>query len=147
MTSQIAILVVLSLGQPPIPTRPQPQFAIVRGFDKALGQATLLQIQAVSEVVPEKAIVNGQEVTRNVIRQVLRTVETQFSVEKGTVLDTAGKKVSAAEVSKRLKVGATVLVASQQPDPLYLRIVQPETLILITSPMPVPLPKLPPPKV
>ena len=83
MTSQIAILVVLSLGQqPPIPNGPQPQFAIVRSFDKALGQVTLLQIQAVSEVVPEKAIVNGQEVTRNVIRQVLRTVDAIFRRER-----------------------------------------------------------------
>jgi hypothetical protein len=147
MTNQIAILVLFSLGQQAMPTGPQPQFAIVRSMDKALGEVTLLQIQAVSEVVPEKTIINGVEVTRNVIRQVLRTVEKSFSIEKGTVLDTAGKKVPAAEVWKRLKVGATVLVAGQQIDPLYLRIVQPETLIFITSPSPIPLPKLPPPKV
>jgi hypothetical protein len=143
MTSQIAILVVFSLGQPAIPTSPQPRFAIVRSMDKESGNVTLSQIQAVSEVVPEKIVVNGQEVTRNVTRQILKTVETQFSIEKGTVLDTAGKKVPAAEVWKRLKLGATVLVAGQKVDPVYLRIVQPDTLIFITSP----LPTLPRPKV
>jgi len=142
MTSQITILVIVSLGQPAIPTGPQPKFAIVRGIDKTMGEVTLWQIQTVNEVVPEKAIVNGQEVTRNVTRQVLRTVETQFSVDKGTVLDATGKKVPAAEVWKRLKTGATVLVAGQQPDPLFLRVVRPDTLIFITSPMP----KLPRPK-
>jgi hypothetical protein len=138
MTSPFALLVVFSMGQQAIPLGPQPKFAIVRSINKELGEVTLSQIQAVTEVVPEKAIVNGQEVTRNVIRSVLRTVEKTFSVDKGTVLDPVGKKVPAAELWKRLKVGATVLVASQQPDPLYLRVVQPDTLIFIMSPLPTP---------
>jgi hypothetical protein len=144
MTSQISILVLLSLGQP---TGAQPHFAIVRTINKDIGELTLGQIKAFSEVVTEKTIVNGVEVTRNVIRQKLVTVEQRFSIEKGTVLDTAGKKVPAEEAWKRLKVGATVLLADRQPDPLYLRIVQPDTLILIISPVPGPRPKLPPPKV
>lgn len=148
MTSQLAILVVFSLGQQPaIPNGPQPSFAIVRSIDKASGEVTLSQNQTVFEAVPVKEKVNGVEVTRMVTRQLVRAVETRFSVDKGTVLDTAGKKVAAEQVWKRLKVGATVLVASQQPSPLYLRVVQPDTLIFIMSPVPVPLQKLPPPKV
>jgi hypothetical protein len=146
MTSQIAILVLCSVGQPAIPVGLQPQFAIVRSIDKDMAEVTLSQLQAVAEVVPEKAIVNGQEVTRNVSRKVMRTVEWQFSLKKGTVMDPAGKKFPAEEVWKRLKVGATVLVASQQPDPRYLRVVQPDTLILIVPPPAIQLPKLPPPK-
>jgi hypothetical protein len=143
MTSAFGLVVLFPLGQPAVPTSPQPEFAIVRSIDKDSGEVTLAQFQTIFEVVPEKAIVNGQEVTRNVIRQVMRVGEKQFSVDKGTVLDTAGKKVPAAEVWKRLKLGATVLMASQQVDPRYLRIVEPTTLIFVMPPMP----KLPQPKV
>ena len=145
MTSQIAILVVFSLGQPAIPTGAQPKFGIVRNINKELGEVTLAHFQTVFEVVTEKAIVNGREVTRNVTRQVPLTVEKRFSVEKGTVVDPTGKKIPAEEVWKRLKVGATVLVADRQPDPLYLRVVQPDTLIFIIPSVPGPLPKLPRP--
>src|SRR5947208_288834 len=100
MTGQIAFLAFFTMAQ--APSGPQPQFAIVRSIDKAQGEVKLSQIQAVSEVVPVKSIVNGQEVTRNVVKRVMRTVEKQFSIDKGTVYDTAGKKVAAPEVWKRL---------------------------------------------
>src|SRR5260370_37231500 len=143
MTSSVAILVLCSLGQQPIPQGPQPRFAIVHEIDKDRGEITLLQSEAVSKAVSVKSIEKGQEVTRMVVRQVLRSVPHQFSFDKGSVVDAAGKKIAVAEVWKRLKRGATVLMDNQQPDPQYLRVVQPDTLIFITSP----LPKLPPPKV
>src|SRR5712691_5911395 len=110
MTSPIAILVLCSLGQQPIPQGPQPRFAIVHEIDKDKGEITLLQMEAVAESVLVKSIENGQEVTKMVVRQVLRSVPRQFSFDKGSVVDTAGKKIAAAEVWKRLKRGATVLV-------------------------------------
>jgi hypothetical protein len=141
MTSQVAILIIFSPGMQTVPAGPQPQFAIVRNIDKASGEVTLSQFMVIPEVV--QTDLSGKEGIRIVIRQVRHTLEKRFSIDKGTVLDTGGKKVPAAEVWKRLKIGATVLVASQPVDPLYLRIVQPDTLIFITSP----LPKLPAPKV
>src|SRR5262245_37503092 len=109
MTSQIAILVLCSLGQQPIPQGAQPRFAIVQEIDKDKGEIAFVQIETVSEVVPVKAVENGREVIRKAIRQVSRTVPGLFSFDKGTVMDASSKKIAAADVWKRLKRGATVL--------------------------------------
>src|SRR5260370_2212196 len=102
MTSSVAILVLCSLGQQPIPQGPQPRFAIVHEIDKDRGEITLLQIEAVSKAVSVKSIEKGQEVTRMVVRQVLRSVPHPFSFDKGSGVDAARKQNAAPALCNRL---------------------------------------------
>jgi hypothetical protein len=128
------------------PDGPRPRFANVHRIDKDSGKVRLVENRISTRYEMEKIIVNGRQTFRRVGRTALRPEEFQFSVDKGTIMDTAGKKVPTADVWKRLTVGATILIASRQPDAIYMRIVQPETLIFINSTLPPAATLILPPK-
>jgi hypothetical protein len=86
------------------------------------------------------AFENGRQVTRTAYRTEYRMLKRTVALEKDTAYDAAGKKVSAGEALKRLKVGDTVLISTQQVDPLYLRVIRPETLILVSATAQAPIP-------
>src|SRR5262245_30461067 len=138
-----------------LPNGPAPSFAIVSALDQTQGQVTVTVMQ-VSQVtipvhVPEQVIVNGRPVftTKTTFRMETRITETKIALKKAVLHNGAGKKVSEQDAIKQLKVGATVLLSPNGApvDPLYLRALQPDTLILgtpnITSPQPLP-PPVPP---
>jgi hypothetical protein len=59
----------------------------------------------------------------------------EFSLKDGEVFDADGKKLNADAAKKRLAVGDTVLVSTsgKKVDPVYLRVVKRETLVLVHS--------------
>ena len=160
----IALLALFSLGlaperpprNPPMPKGPQPEFVTIQAIDPAQKRIEYLHADAVIVPITVAVFENGRQVTKTAYRQEQRVSKRAIVLEKEAVYDTAGKKVSAQEALKRLKVGDTVLVATQPVDPLYLRVIRPGTLILVSStppppiPIPAPFPKdksgEPPPK-
>jgi|SRR6516225_2141310 len=160
----IALLALFSLGlaperpprNPPMPKGPQPEFVTIQAIDPAQKRIEYLHADAVIVPITVAVFENGRQVTKTAYRQEQRMSKRIIVLEKEAVYDTAGKKVSAQEALKRLKVGDTVLVATQPVDPLYLRVIRPGTLILVSStppppiPIPAPFPKdkrgEPPPK-
>jgi|SRR6516225_1828427 hypothetical protein len=145
------------LRNPPMPNGPQPEFSTIQAIDAVQKRVEYLQTQVVIVPVAVAAFVEGKQVIKTAYRQEYRTIKRAFSLAKESVYDTEGKKVSAQDALKRLKVGDTVLLATQPVDPLYLRVIRPTTLILVSSTvsapfsMPVPFPKdksgEPPPKI
>ena len=141
---------------PPMPKGPQPEFVTIQAIDPAQKRIEYLHADAVIVPITVAVFENGRQVTKTAYRQEQRMSKRIIVLEKEAVYDTAGKKVSAQEALKRLKVGDTVLVATQPVDPLYLRVIRPGTLILVSStppppiPIPAPFPKdkrgEPPPK-
>ena len=156
MVSQaFTLLALFSLGlaperparTPPMPNGPQPEFATVSKIIPA--QRVIIYLQNEVVIVPVAVIgyQNGRAFPKTVYQTANRVTERAFALEKGTITDAAGKKVSVADALKRLKVGATVLVADQPVDPLYLRVIQPDTLILVSDQVqaPMSIPVSPPP--
>jgi hypothetical protein len=134
------------LRNAPTPNGPQPEFVIVQqiSVEKKLVLVRDVRTKAVPAAVTEYR--NGKAFVKTVYRHEYYTVERAFSLEGGAVYTQGGKKVSTAEALKRLKVGDTILVATQPVDPIYLRIIRPGTLILVLSTTPAPLPIPAPPK-
>jgi hypothetical protein len=156
MASQsVTLLALFSLSlvperpvrNPPTPNGPQPEFVTVQAIDPAGKRVEYLHTEVVIVPAAVTAFENGRQVVKTVYRYEYRQSKRVVALAKDSVYDAAGKKVSAEEALKRLKVGDTVLVATQPVDALYLRVIRPTTLILIspnTSPLPLP-PPLPPP--
>jgi hypothetical protein len=153
MASQaVTLLALFSLGlaperpprNPPTPNGPQPEFVTVRKIIEAQKTVIVLQTQVVIVPVTVTAYKDKQPFTKTAYRQEYRLEERAFALDKATVYDAAGKKVAVQDALKRLKVGNTVLVATQPVDPLYLRVIRPDTLILVSPHVPAPIP-LPPP--
>ena len=165
MASQtVTLLALFSVGlaperpprNPPMPKGPQPEFVTIQAIDPAQNRIEYLHADAVIVPITVAVFENGRQVTKTAYRQEQRMSKRAIVLEKEGVYDTAGKKVSAQEALKRLKVGDMVLVTTQPVDPLYLRVIRPGTLILLSStppppiPIPAPFPKdkrgEPPPK-
>src|SRR5437867_2873377 len=134
MASQaVTLLALFSLGlaperpprNPPTPNGPQPEFATVCKIIETQKVVHYLQTQVITVAVAVTANENGRPFTKTVYRRENQMIERAFALEKGTITDATGKKVSAAEAMKRLKVGATVLISTQPVDPLYLRVIRP----------------------
>jgi hypothetical protein len=163
MTSQaVTLFALLSLSvaperplrNVPMPKGPQPEFTTVQAIDLPGRRVEVLHTDVVIVPVTVAAFENGRQVTRTVYRTEYRQSKRVIALAKDTVYDAAGKQVSAQEALKRLKVGDTVLVASQPVDPLFLRVIRPGTLILVSAapfaPIPIPAPfkgKTGPPKI
>jgi hypothetical protein len=132
---------------PPMPNGPQPDFVTVQAIDPVQKRVEYLQTEMVIVPVAVTVFENGRQVTKTAYRSEYRQSRRVIALAKDAVYDAAGKKVPAEEALKRLKAGATVLVATQPVDPLYLRVIRPDTLILIGPaaparfPIPVPFPK------
>jgi hypothetical protein len=151
----ITLLALFSLGvaperpvrNAPMPNGPQPEFATVQAIDPAQKRVEYLHMEVVTVPVTVPVNVNGRTFNKTAYRQEYRMSKRAIALTKDAVYDAAGKKVPAEEALKRLKAGATVLVATQPVDPLYLRVIRPDTLILIGPaaparfPIPVPFPK------
>jgi hypothetical protein len=156
MTTQaVALFTLFSLSlaperpvrNPPTPNGPQPEFATIQAIDPEQKRVEFLQTETVMIPVTVAVLENGRQTTRTVFRQEYRMTRRVFALAKDAVYNAAGKKVSAQDALKRMKVGDTVLLATQPVDPLYLRVIRPDTLILVGSqppvPIPIPLPKIP----
>jgi hypothetical protein len=132
---------------PPMPNGPQPEFVMVQAIDPVQKRVEYLHMEVVTVPITVPVNVNGQTFTKTAYRQEYRQTRRTIALAKDAVHDAGGKKVTAEEALKRLKVGVTVLVATQPVDPLYLRVIRPDTLILIGPaaparfPIPVPFPK------
>jgi hypothetical protein len=157
MASQaVTLLALFSLGlaperpprNPPTPNGPQPEFATVQAIDPVQKRIECLQSEVVIVPITVAVFENGRQVTKTAYRQEYRMSKRVFTLEKDAIYDTTGKKVAAEEALKRLKVGATVLVATQPVDPLYLRpvdplylrVIRPDALILVSPAVPAPIP-------
>jgi len=147
MVSQtITLLALFSLGlaperpprNPPMPKGPQPEFVTIQAIDPAQKRIEYLHTEVVIVPITVAVLENGRQVTKTAYRQEYRMSKRAIVLEKEAVYDTAGKKVAAQKALKRLKVGDTVLVATQPVDPLYLRVIRPGTLILVSSAVSMP---------
>jgi hypothetical protein len=125
---------------PPMPNGPQPDFVTVQAIDPVQKRVEYLQTEVVIVPVAVAVFENGRQVTKTVYRQEYRQSRRILVLAKDAVYDAAGKKVTAEEALKRLKVGDTVLVATQPVDPLFLRVIRPATLILVSAAAPAPFP-------
>ncbi|MCI0641626.1 MAG: hypothetical protein L0Y72_17675 [Gemmataceae bacterium] len=154
---QIAILSAALLFVPPpvqerpeFPSGPQPIFAVVSGVEPAAGTIQVRRLEAVQVAVnvPESVNVNGQAITvmRTVHRQESRMVEVVYALEKTQAQTAGGKKLTKEEVGKQLKAGSVVLISAdgRPVDPVYLRAIQTDTVVLVTGPS-VTQPLQPPP--
>jgi hypothetical protein len=161
-SSILAALLPLTLAAPApeekpatLPTTPPPRITNVATLDPQAGEIVLHEVtqQAVPELRKQIRTVNGKavEVEYTVYVPVLVQQQRKFSLKEGKALDTTGAPLEAAEVWKRLKVGAAVLVSGDgnKVDPAYLGIVAKDAVILAFPPgpdAPIPQPaKIPPP--
>jgi hypothetical protein len=119
-----------------LPQTVPPRIANVAALDPAEGEIILHEVtqRVVPEVRKQIRTVNGKavEIEMTVYVPVLEQRQRKLSLKEGKVFDTAGALMEAAEVWKRLKVGAAVLVSGdgKMVDPAYLGIVTKETVIL-----------------
>jgi hypothetical protein len=160
-TSLLAVVLPLALAAPgpdekkaALPTTPPPRIASVSELKPEEGEITLHEVtqQMVPELRKEQRTVNGKtvEVTVTHYRAVVVQQQRKCYLKEGKAYDTAGAPLEAAEVWKRLKVGAPVLVSADgnKVDPAYLGVVAKEAVILAFPDgldTPVPLPAKPPP--
>ena len=150
----VTLFVLLSLGaaperpvrNAPMPNGPQPEFVTIQAIDPPGKRIEALQTEMVIVPILVESIENGQRVRRTAYRSEQRMIRRAFALEKDAVYDTEGKKVPAQDALKRMKVGDTILLATQPVDPLYLRVIRPGTLIVVSAappsfPIPRPFPK------
>jgi hypothetical protein len=137
------------VDDPPVPTGPAPQFAIVRlAGDGNLVQRELVPVTT-QKIVVVKVNVQGTVVTRHQAVNVIeyKQVEKMTRVKGLQAFDTFGKPVLAEKLPELLKKDTLVLISAdgKLPDAGYLRIVKEGTLILVlpspTAPELPPVPK------
>jgi hypothetical protein len=137
------------------PTGPQPIFVVVTNLDVPQGilQIRRTQVVTVSVPVQETVQVNGQQVvvTKYVSENRTSLMDVAYRLDKAAPQTAAGKKLTSAEAAKLIRAGSVILISADgRPiDPLFLRIVNPETVILVPS-VPAPAvapqgPAVPPP--
>ncbi|MCI0377932.1 MAG: hypothetical protein L0215_10015 [Gemmataceae bacterium] len=160
---QITILSAAFLFVPPpvqqrpgFPSGPQPIFAVVAGVEPAAGTIQVRRLEAVQVAVnvPESVQVNGQAITimRTAYRQESRMVEVVYSLDKSQAQTAGGKMLAKEEIGKHLRPGSVILLSAdgRPVDPVYLRAIQTDTVILVVAgptmsqPLPSPKPPLPP---
>ncbi|MBM4071269.1 MAG: hypothetical protein FJ271_20380 [Planctomycetes bacterium] len=117
-----------------LPNGPQPTFVVVRAVDG--DHVTALQHSSVTVPVTysQQVIVNGvtQTVTKTAYRQESRVIERRIALKTATFYNGAGDKLTAEDGRKNLKAGATILLSEngRPVDPIYLRAIRGEALIL-----------------
>ncbi len=162
LVTVLGLLAFVPAGEEKIqlPTEPPPVFQLVSAVDADKETLTFLRVETVKVPVQVTEIVNlnGQQVAvaRIVIQEASRTSQVTQSTKGMQIRTASGLAFKPAEGLKRIKPGTVVLVSSNGRDvsPAYLAIVQPETIVLIPSQAPAPLPpvvdpapkRLPPPK-
>lgn len=121
------------------PSSAPPRFATVMSFDKERQEVILgyVSMHFVLDARMEAREEGGKkvEVEVPVMKSVYEMRPNKFVLRRGAVYDTAGKKVEADALWKRLSVGASVLVSieGKPVDPSYLSIVKKETLVFAPS--------------
>jgi hypothetical protein len=145
VTCSLAMLGAVPVGQEikeGPPQQPAPSFNYISALNKGTGEVRLLRAVTAPVMVPVQTTINENGVVKTVTQYqttyVTRQEETAFSLKKGSVYTTDGKKLSEADALERLKLGAIVLQSTngQPVDPLFLRAVRAETLVLV-GPLPM----------
>jgi hypothetical protein len=126
------------------PPQGPPPAQVLASMTKA-GEFEITQPVLVPEVVrePRTITVNGQAVTQTVEVVKTKTVQVTRRI-KGDgvkVYTAAGKEVDAKDVPDKLKKPTIVLFAAddKKVDPFYLKIIKPDTLVIV-APVPEPVP-------
>ncbi len=120
-----------------VPKGPPPQFMMVSQVDPAKNSFSLLQMVEIPRTVQvvEEKVVDGQvvKVLKQVTEMVREIRELRMIGPTPPVYSAAGKKLAGDELWRRLKKGQVVLVAAdgRMVDAAYLRVVQPDTLVVV----------------
>lgn len=134
------------------PKGPPPGLVVVSRVDAGRQQFDVVETVTRNQVVQveREMIVNGMRVrfvvTETVPVQEQRVVRRSLKGSRASTAD--GKPLTAAEAVRRLAPGSVVLYSTDgnPVDPAYLRVVQPETVVLVPPrppagpPMPGPVP-------
>ncbi len=146
----LAAAVILALSAPafaaPLPPQtkppkgPAPQFLVVASADIASG--TLTTEHTVQVAVPVQ-LTRVVERDGRKVQEVFAVYKPEYRTEQRTqtlaglkAFTAAGKVVSQQDLGKRLEPGTVVLLSSSGalPEEAYLKLVKPDTLILVSQP-------------
>jgi hypothetical protein len=151
MRNVIAIAVgVLCLAGAANAQGPAPTFKTVSSTDKEKGHIFI--VQTTMRAVPVQKVV---EVVKDGIKQlatlteyvpVYEQITIAIDATKSRVITPDGKQLPIDEVWKRLKAKSVIVVSAdgKTPDADYLRVLRPETLILIPAQVGPPMPLIAP---
>jgi hypothetical protein len=134
----------------PAPPSLTPTFKIIGGTNQAKGEIQFKQVDYKIVIVTfqKKVIENGKTIVVDVTeaKYVPYFTLTTIAAANTRVITPDGKQLPIDEVWKRLKADLVVVVSGDEktPDDVYLRTLNPQTLVIITPPPPVK--KLPPEK-
>ncbi|MBI2808233.1 MAG: hypothetical protein HYX68_24875 [Planctomycetes bacterium] len=148
MTITFTVLVLTAgIAQAQFPG-PAPTFSVVQSTAPNKGQVVLTRIVKQQEqiAVSEKSLENGDfvERVRIITRVVDREVSVVYELGNSRVITPKGKQLPIDEVWRRLKKSTVVAVSgdSNLPAPIFLRALNPQTLVIIPAPLkPIPFPK------
>jgi hypothetical protein len=147
-------------NEPVTPKSGPPTFAFVYDLDKSQNLVYVQTIEFVpreeTRMVVETIDENGRkfQVTRQVKVYVYVPVSrvTKWDAEKGAAINGAGKKLTREDLFQQLRAGDSILIYSGEVDPMFLKPLKENTILLqmetpptVIAPMKVPEP-IPAPK-
>lgn len=124
-----------------------PDLMVVAGFDAAKGQLRLSITQYREQEVQKLSVGNGVTLETQKVIGPFRA-ERYLTLKECKILEVSGKTIAPEDYPKRFKVGAAVVVTTDDklPAKAFLQVLHPETVIVIGPAVkPDPRIQLPPP--
>jgi hypothetical protein len=127
-----------------LPASAPPQFLRVVAVDADKGQLRLMVCKLVAESfevrVTRKAVIDGVERELGTAEKRVRMKpvceESIWKIGELSAIDGSGQRIDPKDLPKRVHKGDTVLhVVGDKVDPVWLKIVRPEAVILLTPPV------------